>query len=70
MSEFVPITEDFPQHDRNYENLTVEVMVKTNNGKVFEAFCFEPDMTWYDAKEIKKIRENVIAWKSKGAHKC
>lgn len=45
MSEWVPITDDFPQHDRHYKNLTVEVLVKTNKGNVFEAFCYEPDMT-------------------------
>lgn len=68
MSEWISITDDFPQHNRCYKNLTVEVLVKTAKGNIYEAFCYEPDVVWYDVKTFRKIRENVIAWKSKEAN--
>jgi hypothetical protein len=46
------------------ENISIDVIVKYNDGKTNSAFYNYQDQRWY-SENGKKLRKPVFAWKSK-----
>lgn len=65
-NDWISITEDMPQKDPRYGNLSVEVEVMLKDMAITEAF-YAADGTWYTAKRCDEIPKNngVVKWRSK-----
>lgn len=64
--EWVPVNEDLPLIEKGRNHVSVDVIVLTKSGEQIPGFFSHDFFEWY-RDDGRKIKEKVVAWKSKGA---
>lgn len=64
IDEWVDVTDDLPIIERGKSQVSVDVIAKTDNSEEIRAYYAHDSHEWYRADTSKRIKGNIVAWKS------